>query len=109
MVGDLPFQDRHHVFRDGPLATMGVDDDPFEQVVGDVDGPSLDPFGGSGLGGSRFLRCRPPALCRGGFFARSVNVVGVGLVRRRLSFENPGQSSPGPCLSLGRHDGQSPQ
>jgi hypothetical protein len=48
MIRDVAFEQEDAVIGDGQVATMGLDDDPLEQIVRDVDGPALDPLRGPG-------------------------------------------------------------
>lgn len=67
MVRDVPLQEQADVIADRDIPPVGLDDDPFEQVVGDVDRPALDPPGRLGGRGPARLAGRgaSPALGRG--------------------------------------------
>ncbi len=65
MVRDLPVEDAGDVLADRPVAAVGLDQDPLEQVVREVDRPSLDPLRRTGVGGPGRLPRRAP-LAPGG-------------------------------------------
>jgi hypothetical protein len=102
-VGGLSVEDGGHVLGDRPVAAVGLDQDPLEEVVGQVDGPALDPPGGLGVGGTGLLRRRPPVPAGADFHLGGVVAlgdvlpvrVGCGPMRRR-PLQHPRQMGPGP-------------
>lgn len=81
MIGNLSVKDRYHVLRDRPVPPMGLDDDPLEQIIRDVDGPALDPLGGACVDSLCLPRRRPPAPRRAGRLDVALVELAVGLVR----------------------------
>jgi hypothetical protein len=61
IVWNLALEDAGDIFADGPVAAVGLDQDPLEQVVGQVDGPAFDAPGRSCIDGPGLPRRRPPA------------------------------------------------
>ena len=59
VVGDLAFEDAGDVLADRPVAAVGLDEDPLEQVIGQVDRPAPDPLGGAGVDGWGFFGATP--------------------------------------------------
>jgi hypothetical protein len=62
MVRDLALEDRRDIFADSPVAAVGLDQDPFKQVVGQVDRVALDLLRGAAGRRWAFLDALPPAL-----------------------------------------------
>ena len=104
VIGDLTVEDGGDVFADRPVAAVGLDEDPLEEVVGQVDGPALDLPGGAGVGGLRASSAGPPAPpgptpARGRRRpGRRPATPGRGRPRRRRPLQDPRQMRPRPAL-----------